>query len=79
LGISTVGELASQPLPRLEQLFGNSTALWLWKISRGMDEDKVEDRKLAKSLSCGKTFYGRTSLRTFKEVERWLLELAGTA
>ena len=29
------------------------TAQWVWKLSRGIDEDKVQDRPLAKSIACG--------------------------
>jgi hypothetical protein len=35
----------------------------------------VEERKLAKSLNCGKTFRGRHSLRDLDSVHTWLLEL----
>ena len=38
-------------------------------------DDVVEERKLAKSLNCGKTFRGRHSLRDLDSVHTWLLEL----
>lgn len=44
------------------------TAQWVWRICRGLDDDIVEDRKLPKSLSCGKTFYSRNNLRSLDEV-----------
>ena len=40
-------------------------------------DDVVEERKLAKSLNCGKTFRGRHSLRDLASVHTWLLELGG--
>ena len=75
LGISTVGELAAVPLPRLEAAVGEETAAWLSKLARGQDEEEVKQRMLAKSCSCGKTFRGAKALRTLKEVEHWLLQL----
>ena len=38
-------------------------------------DDAVEERKLAKSVSCGKTFRGRHALRDLDAVRSWLLEL----
>jgi hypothetical protein len=75
LGITTVGELAAVPLPRLEAAVGEETAAWLSKLSRGQDEEEVKQRLLAKSCSCGKTFRGAKALRTLKDVEHWLLQL----
>lgn len=40
-------------------------------------DDTVEERKLAKSVSCGKTFRGRQALRDLHAVHTWLLELGG--
>jgi hypothetical protein len=36
LGISTVGELAAVPLPRLEAAFGDKDAQWLAAVARGI-------------------------------------------
>ncbi len=36
LGISTVGELAAVPLPRLESAFGKKDAQWLFAVARGV-------------------------------------------
>lgn len=40
-------------------------------------DETVEERKLAKSVSCGKTFRGRHTLRDLDAVHTWLLELGG--
>ncbi|KAL4434375.1 hypothetical protein ABPG75_000816 [Micractinium tetrahymenae] len=77
LGIETVGELAATPLPRLEAVFGEKDAQWLAALARGVTDDSVEERKLAKSISCGKTFRGRQALRDLDVVHSWLLELGG--
>ncbi len=63
LAISTVGELAVVPLPRLEAKFPQSgLGLRLARLARGIDGEEVEGRMLAKSMSCGKTFR-KVSLR----------------
>lgn len=36
LGITTVGELAAVPLPRLESAFGEKDAQWLYAVARGV-------------------------------------------
>lgn len=38
-------------------------------------DDAVEERKLPKSLNCGKSFRGRQALRDLDAVHKWLLEL----
>jgi hypothetical protein len=38
-------------------------------------DDAVEERRLPKSISCGKTFRGRHSLRDAAALHKWLLEL----
>jgi DNA polymerase eta len=77
LQATTIGEVVQAPQRRLEQLYGESTAEWLWHLVRGVDGEKVEDRANAKSIGCGKTFYGRNNLRSLEQVHRWLAQLAG--
>ncbi|CAL8468278.1 g7818 [Coccomyxa elongata] len=76
LGISTVGELAAVPLRRLEAVCGQDDAMWLHRLSRGIDDEEVKERQLPKSISCGKTFRGHTALKDFPAVHKWLGELA---
>ncbi len=77
LQCTTIGEVVQTPLAQLQSLYGADTADWLFKLVRGVDEDQVEDRRLAKSVSCGKTFYGHNNLRSLEQVLTWLKQLAG--
>ncbi len=76
LEATTIGEIVAVPQRRLEQLYGESTAEWLWHLVRGVDGEKVEDRATAKSIGCGKTYY-RNNLKSFDQIHRWLAQLAG--
>ncbi|KAK9915303.1 hypothetical protein WJX75_007291 [Coccomyxa subellipsoidea] len=75
LGITSVGELSAVPLRRLEAVCGHADALWLHRLSRGIDDEEVKERQLAQSISCGKTFRGHTALKAFPAVHKWLGEL----
>lgn len=45
LGCSTIGEVVQTPLARLQALYGDSDADWLFKLVRGVDGDTVEGKK----------------------------------
>lgn len=77
LHIDTVGQLSSTSLTKLESLYGTKDAKWLFDLARGIDDQDVEERKLPKSVSCGKTFRGDAALADIESVHGWLLELAG--
>lgn len=55
LGITTIGELARYPGPKLAKILGRN-AVWLWGIARGVEEMPVEEREEQKSLSVEHTF-----------------------
>jgi DNA polymerase eta len=76
LNIETVGQLAAIPLNKLETVFGEKDGRWLFGLARGIDDAEVEERRLAKSVSCGKTFRGGYALKEIESVHTWLLELA---
>lgn len=76
LGIETVGQLSAVTLNRLESTFGEKDGRWLFGLARGIDDGEVEERRLPKSVSCGKTFRGASALGDDASVHRWLLELA---
>ncbi len=76
LNIETVGQLAAVPLNKLENVFGEKDGLWLFSLARGIDDGEVEERRLVKSVSCGKTFRGQNALTDLDSVHTWLLELA---
>ncbi|EIE19275.1 DNA/RNA polymerase, partial [Coccomyxa subellipsoidea C-169] len=75
LNITTVGELSAVPLRRLEAVCSQADALWLHRLSRGIDDEEVKERQLPQSISCGKTFRGHTALKAFPAVHKWLGEL----
>eukprot|EP00953_Heterococcus_sp_UTEX-ZZ885_P013960 7952-Heterococcus_DN1.PRE.2 len=64
LSVSTAGELAQVPEAVLRKHFGEKTAAIISEKAKGIDLDPVEQRALPKSVSCGKTFYGNTCLRS---------------
>lgn len=76
LNIETVGQLAAVPMNKLEHAFGEKDGRWLFSLARGIDDAEVEERRLAKSTSCGKTFRGKYALTDIDSVHTWLLELA---
>ena len=45
LGCCTIGEVVQTPLTRLQALYGDSDADWLFKLVRGLDGDTVEGKK----------------------------------
>eukprot|EP00798_Chlamydomonas_sp_ICE-L_P024074 gene24074-9650_t len=55
LGITTVGELASLPVHKLDGVAGEN-ASWLSRLAHGIDAEEVTPRMLGKSISCGKQF-----------------------
>mmetsp|Transcript_12411 Transcript_12411/g.27538 ORF Transcript_12411/g.27538 Transcript_12411/m.27538 type:complete len:818 (+) Transcript_12411:58-2511(+) len=81
LGVSTVGDIAKLPLADIERHYPPSpddgTAQFLFNISRGICTDTVDDRTLAKSISCGKTFRNHLALDPTdeEEIQKWAGEL----
>lgn len=76
LCISTAGELAAVPHPRLCALFGDETAGRLFALARGLSDDPVKEREVTNSVQTSKTFRGPLALRALPEVHHWLRELA---
>lgn len=83
LGVSTVGDLAKLSLVDIEKNFpsspDNETAQFLFNISRGICTEEVDDRTLAKSIGCGKTFRNHLALDSTNEeqLKKWAGELCG--
>lgn len=76
MGVGSVGEVVALPISRLQTAFGEKDGLWLYNLVRGVDGAEVEERKLPKSVSCGKTFRGQNALKDLESVHKWLGELA---
>jgi len=82
LGVSTVGDLAKLPLGDIQRHYppspdGGETAQFLFNISRGICTDEVDQRTLAKSIGCGKTFRNHLSLdpNNDRDIQKWAGEL----
>ena len=76
LKVETVGQLSALSLAKLEATFGDKDGQWLFNLARGVDDMEVEERRLPKSISCGKTFRGKFGLSSIEAIHTWLLELA---
>ena len=49
---------------------------WLSSLSNGYDFESVENRLLAKSIGCAKTFPGKLALTTVAEMSKWVNNLS---
>jgi DNA polymerase-4 len=56
IGVTTIGELAAQPLETLARQFGNSYGAWLYEASRGIDARPLITHWEPKSTSRETTF-----------------------
>ena len=77
LGVLTVGQLATMPLPALEQVFGAQMALSLQRTAHGIATTEVEIDRAPKSISRETTF--ERDLVDWSEVERVLAYLTERA
>ncbi|XP_024382887.1 DNA polymerase eta isoform X2 [Physcomitrium patens] len=75
LGVKTPGDLIQFSKLKLQELYGVNTGNWLWDVARGKNGDEVKAKVLPKSISCGKTFAGRTALTNMTSVMYWLGEM----
>uniref|UniRef100_A0A8D8MBT3 DNA polymerase eta n=1 Tax=Cacopsylla melanoneura TaxID=428564 RepID=A0A8D8MBT3_9HEMI len=76
LGINTMMELEKFSLKQLQGYFDEKTGTWLYNIARGLDNEPVNARLVAKSIGCCKRFPGKTCLATRQDVVHWIQELA---
>ncbi|XP_018496659.1 DNA polymerase eta [Galendromus occidentalis] len=76
LNVQTMAELAQVPQSKLIQLYGDKTGRWLHSLSFGYDSEAVENRLLAKSIGCAKTFPGKLCLTTVTEMSKWVNNLS---
>jgi DNA polymerase-4 len=73
-GFSTIGDLASASLLRLESLLGEGLAAHIHALAHGVDDRPVEPGRAAKSVGAEETF--ETDIRDRRILERKLLELS---
>jgi hypothetical protein len=77
IGVATAGDLIQRRADVLRAF--PERGEWIIALASGMDSaaDPVKDRQLVKTLSNGKTFFGRNALRSVAEVEYWFRAFAG--
>ncbi|KPM05566.1 DNA polymerase eta-like protein [Sarcoptes scabiei] len=74
--IRTMSELSEIEQSNLEQFFDSKTAKWLQKLACGYDDEPVLDRKIAKSIGCGKMFRGKNALVKWSDIHKWIQNLS---
>jgi len=74
MGILTIGALASTPLERLVENFGESYGNYLYEASRGMDESPIVTHWEPKSVSRETTFQADTN--DWQTIAKTIAELA---
>lgn len=65
LGCETIGEVRNLKLETLRLMFGEATAVWVFRIVRGIDDSQVVPRTRPQSLLAGKSF---TAVHTLDSV-----------
>ncbi|KAG8225399.1 hypothetical protein J437_LFUL004599, partial [Ladona fulva] len=76
LGCKVMADLANFSESELHQRFEEKTGSYLYNLARGIEDDPVVPRLVAKSVGCCKNFSGRSALCTKADVAFWLKELA---
>ncbi|KAI8388570.1 uncharacterized protein BYT42DRAFT_560542 [Radiomyces spectabilis] len=69
LNIQKASDLWPYALKELQDRFGKSTGLWLYNISRGIDNEEVQITTSPKSLMAAKAMH--PPLKSGREMERW--------
>jgi DNA polymerase-4 len=73
IGIDTIGQLASSPLEKLIENFGNSYGRYLYDASRGIDDSQLITHWEPKSISRETTF--QEDVKNWQVIARTLAEL----
>ncbi|XP_030855457.1 DNA polymerase eta [Strongylocentrotus purpuratus] len=76
LGVEYMGDLLRYTEKQLQKRYSEKTGTWLYSICRGIDDEPVRPRQLAKSTGCSKTFPGKNALDTRDKVKHWFRSLA---
>ncbi|XP_041468176.1 DNA polymerase eta-like [Lytechinus variegatus] len=76
LGVEYMGDLLPYTEKQLQKRYGEKSGTWLYGICRGIDDEPVRPRQLAKSTGCSKNFTGKNALDTREKVKYWLRSLA---
>ncbi|KAH9522880.1 hypothetical protein DERF_006432 [Dermatophagoides farinae] len=73
--IQTMYQLSQLNRFVLNEKFDDKTAEWLYDLANGFDNEQVSDRRLTKSLGCGKNFRGKNALNRIEDVDHWIKAL----
>ncbi|KAJ6221629.1 hypothetical protein RDWZM_000174 [Blomia tropicalis] len=70
--IETMAQLNQISQFLLNSSFDSSTAKWLHQLTMGIDDEIVTNRKLSKSIGCGKNFPGKNALSKPQDIKHWI-------
>ncbi|XP_011865850.1 PREDICTED: DNA polymerase eta [Vollenhovia emeryi] len=76
LGCKVMGDLLQYSLEQLQKHFDEKTGSWLYNIARGIDDEPVINRLLAKSIGACKKFPGKQAITSLEVLKHWAGDLA---
>ncbi|EGI69916.1 DNA polymerase eta [Acromyrmex echinatior] len=76
LGCKVMGDLLQYSLEQLKKHFDEKTGFWLYNIARGIDDEPVTNRLLAKSIGACKKFPGKQAITSLEVLKHWAGDLA---
>ncbi|CAL1688850.1 unnamed protein product [Lasius platythorax] len=76
LGCNVMGDLLQYSLEQLQKRFDEKTGFWLYNIARGIDDEPVTNRLLAKSIAACKKFPGKQAITSLEVLKHWAGDLA---
>ncbi|KAL0106543.1 hypothetical protein PUN28_016321 [Cardiocondyla obscurior] len=76
LGCNVMGDLIQYSLEQLQKHFDEKTGFWLYNIARGVDDEPVVNRLLAKSIGACKKFPGKQAITSLDVLKHWAEDLA---
>lgn len=76
LGCKVMGDLLQYSLEQLQKHFDEKTGFWLYNIARGIDDEPVTNRLLAKSIGACKKFPGKQAITSLEVLRHWAGDLA---
>ncbi|XP_072757265.1 DNA polymerase eta [Anoplolepis gracilipes] len=76
LGCNVMGDLMQYSLEQLQKRFDEKTGFWLYNIARGIDDEPVINRLLAKSIAACKKFPGKQAITSLDVLKHWAGDLA---
>ncbi|RLU16232.1 hypothetical protein DMN91_011992 [Ooceraea biroi] len=76
LGCNVMSDLRQYSLEKLQKQFDEKTGFWLYNIARGVDNEPVSNRLLAKSIGACKKFPGKQAITSLELLRHWAGDLA---